>query len=86
MILQLLFLDVSSDKYIDIWNHCFGKKNLLNPIKNWEKNRIFNWWKNLLNLIKKQRRKPKEVLIDEKSLKFDKKTRRKTNYLLFYKE
>lgn len=36
---------------------------------------------NLLNLMKKQERKPKN-LIDKKSLKFNKKMKKKTDYLL----
>ena len=40
--------------------------------------------KNLLNLIKKQRRKL-EDLINKKPLKFNKKIRKKASHLLFYK-
>lgn len=39
--------------------------------------------KNFLNLIKKQEQKPKD-LNDKKFSKLDKKTKRKTSYLLLY--
>ena len=41
MTLQLpSLLDVSSDKYISIWNYGLGKKNPLNPVGNKRKNYV----------------------------------------------
>lgn len=83
MRLQLLFLlDANFNKQISIWDHdlCM-KKNLLNSIWNQGRNPIYHLMKNFLNLMKKQGAIPEE-LIDKKSLKFNKKIRKKTDHLL----
>ena len=54
MILQLpFFLDASSDECITFEIMALVKKNLLNPVKNYRENYIFNWSNNFLNSIRK---------------------------------
>ena len=81
MILQLpFFLDVSSNKHVCSWDHGF-EKNFLNLMRHWGENCKYELVNNFLNLIRKRGRKL-EDLINKKSLKLDKKTKKKINYLL----
>ncbi len=79
MILQLpSFLDASSDKRVGVWGHGMVEKNLLNLVGDWGGNRVFNWWKNLLNSMRKQGEKTEDS-INEKPPKLDEEMRRKTD-------
>ncbi len=80
-IIIAFFLDTSFDEHISVWEYGLVRKNLLNPVRNWKENHIYQLVKNLLNLIKKRERKPGDS-IDKKSPKLDNKTKRKTDHLL----
>ena len=80
MTLKLLFLlKASSDKCPAFEMMALVEKKLLNLVRNRGENRILNWSKNLLNLMKKQGGKLGKIegLIDEKPLKLNEETKKR---------
>ena len=68
IILQLPFvLNTSFDKCVSIWNYGFGEKNLLNPVKNRERNCMCQLIKKPLKFNERLRKKIGD-LIDKKLL------------------
>lgn len=82
-IIIAFFFNISTNKRIGVWDHDLIEKNLLQLEENWGGNYLYQFVKNLLNLIRQQKKKL-GGLINGKLPELDKKIMRKIDHLLLY--
>ena len=77
-------MDISFNERIAFEIMALVGKNLLNSVKNRGENRVFNWLKNLLNLMRKRGKKSGKIesSINEKPSKLNEETWKKINHLI----